>query len=55
MLYSFLSSLTENYSYLNVFKYITFRTGLSVVTSFIIVFIIGEPLIKIFKNNKFSK
>ena len=54
MLYSFLSSLTENYSYLNVFKYITFRTGLSVITSFVIVFIIGEPLIKIFQKNQIS-
>jgi phospho-N-acetylmuramoyl-pentapeptide-transferase len=54
MLYSILSSFTENYSYLNVFKYITFRTGLSVVTSFMIVFIIGEPLIKIFKKNQIS-
>jgi len=54
MLYSFLSSLTENYSFLNVFKYITFRTGLSVVTSFVIVFIIGEPLIKIFQKNQIS-
>ena len=54
MLYSFLLSLTENYSFLNVFKYITFRTGLSVITSFIIVFLIGEPLIKIFKKNQIS-
>tara|TARA_B100000767_G_scaffold265755_1_gene282206 strand:- start:3813 stop:4898 length:1086 start_codon:yes stop_codon:yes gene_type:complete len=54
MLYSLLTSLTENYSFLNVFKYITFRTGLSVVTSFIIVFIIGEPLIKIFQKNQIS-
>jgi phospho-N-acetylmuramoyl-pentapeptide-transferase len=54
MLYSFLSSLIENYSFLNVFKYITFRTGLSVVTSFIVVFIIGEPLIKIFQKNQIS-
>ena len=54
MLYSLLASLTENYSFLNVFKYITFRTGLSVITSFIIVFIIGEPLIKIFKKNQIS-
>ena len=54
MLYSFLSSLTENYSFLNVFKYITFRTGLSVVTSFMVVFIIGEPLIKIFQKNQIS-
>ena len=54
MLYSFLSSLAENYSFLNVFKYITFRTGLSVITSFVIVFLIGEPLIKIFKKNQIS-
>ena len=54
MLYSFLSSLAENYSFLNVFKYITFRTGLSVITSFIIVFLIGEPLIRIFKTNQIS-
>jgi len=54
MFYSLLLSFTENYSYLNVFKYITFRTGLSVITSFIIVFIIGEPLIKIFQKNQIS-
>jgi len=54
MFYSFLSSLIENYSFLNVFKYITFRTGLSVITSFIIVFIIGEPLIRIFQRNQIS-
>ena len=54
MLYSFLLSLVDSYSYLNVFKYITFRTGLSVVTSFIIVFLIGKPLIKIFKKKQIS-
>jgi len=54
MFYSFLSSLAENYSFLNVFKYITFRTGLSVVTSFLVVFLIGEPLIRIFKKNQIS-
>jgi len=52
MLYSFLLSLVDNYSYLNVFKYITFRTGLSVFTSFIIVFLIGEPLIKMFAKKQ---
>jgi len=54
MLYSFLLSLVDNYSYLNVFKYITFRTGLAIVTSFIIVFLIGEPLIKIFAKKQIS-
>jgi len=52
MLYSFFSSLVENYSFLNVFKYITVRIALSVITSFIIVFLIGEPLIKIFKRRQ---
>ena len=52
MLYSFFSSLVEQYSFLNVFKYITVRIALSVITSFIIVFLIGEPLIKIFKRRQ---
>ena len=52
MLYSFLTSLIETYSFLNVFKYITFRTGLSVVTSLIIIFLIGNPLINYFARNK---
>ena len=50
MLFHFLTSLIEQYSFLNVFKYLTFRTGLSVITSLIIVFIIGAPLIKIFSE-----
>ena len=47
MLFHFFTSLIEQYSF-NVFKYLTFRTGLSVMTSLVIVFIIGGPLIKIF-------
>ena len=54
MLFSFLTSLVENYSFLNVFKYITFRTGLSVITSLLIVFLIGNPLIKIFSKNQIT-
>ena len=54
MLYSFLTSLVDQYSFLNVFKYITFRTGLAVVTSLSIVFIIGGPLIKIFSKNQIT-
>ena len=47
MLFSLLTSLIDQYSFLNVFKYLTFRTGLSVVTSLVVVFIIGGPLNKI--------
>ena len=50
MLFSLLTSFIDQYSFLNVFKYLTFRTGLSVITSLIIVFIIGGPLIKIFSE-----
>ena len=50
MLFHFFKSLVEQYSFFNVFKYLTFRTGLSVMTSLVVVFIIGEPLIKIFSE-----
>ncbi len=54
MLYSLLVSLIENFSVFNVFKYITFRTGLSVITSLLIVFLIGGPFIETFSKNKIS-
>ena len=50
MLFNLLTSLIEQYSFLNVFRYLTFRTGLSVVTSLVVVFIIGAPLIKLFSE-----
>ena len=50
MLFHFLTSLIDQYSFLNVFKYLTVRTGISVLTSLIVVFIIGSPLIKIFSE-----
>ena len=51
MLFNLLTSFIDQYSFLNVFKYLTFRTGLSVVTSLVVVFIIGGPLIKLFSEN----
>ncbi len=50
MLFHFFTSLIDQYSFFNVFKYLTFRTGLSVMTSLIIVFLIGGPLIKLFSE-----
>ena len=50
MLFEFFTSLVDQYSFLNVFKYLTFRTGLSLMTSLIIVFLIGGPLIKFFSK-----
>ena len=54
MLFNLLTSLIENYSFLNVFKYLTFRTGLSLITSLTVVFLIGGPLIKIFSKNQIA-
>ena len=48
MLFNLLISLIDSYSFLNVFKYLTFRTGLSVITSLTVVFLIGGPLIRLF-------
>jgi len=52
VLYNFLLNFVEYFTFLNVFKYITFRTGLSVFTSLFIVLIIGSPFIKYFSSRK---
>ena len=52
MLYEFLLSYVESFTFLNVFKYITFRTGLAFFTSLLIALLIGEPFIKLFSNRK---
>jgi len=54
MLYSLLLSLSETYPGFFVFKFLTFRTGLSVGTSLIISFLIGGPLIRSFSNNQIT-
>ena len=50
MLYQFLLNFVDSFGFLNVFKYLTFRTGLSVFTSLVIVLIFGSPFIKFFSN-----
>ena len=52
MLYQFLLNFVDTFSFLNVFKYLTFRTGLSLFTSLIIVLVVGEPFIKFFSRKK---
>jgi phospho-N-acetylmuramoyl-pentapeptide-transferase len=52
MLYQFLLNFVDTFGFLNVFKYITFRTGLSLFTSLIIVLLIGGPFINFFSNKK---
>src|SRR6056300_1062 len=52
MLYQFLLNFVDTFSFLNVFKYLTFRTGLSFFTSLVVVLVIGGPFIKFFSNQK---
>ena len=48
MLYSLILNFVDQYSFLNVFKYLTFRTGLAMFTSMVVVLLIGIPFIKFF-------
>ena len=52
MLYELLLNYVETFTFLNVFKYITFRTGLAFFTSLSIALLIGGPFIRIFSNRK---
>ena len=52
MLYEILLKYVETFTFLNVFKYITFRTGLAFFTSLLIALLIGGPFIKLFSNRK---
>ena len=48
MLYNLILDFIDQYTFLNVFKYLTFRTGLAMFTSMIIVLLIGTPFINFF-------
>ena len=52
MLYDLLLDYIETFTFLNVFKYITFRTGLAFFTSLLIALLIGGPFIRLFSNKK---
>ena len=52
MLFSLFSHLVDMFSFFNVFKYLTVRTGLSMFTSMIVVFIVGNPLINYFSSKQ---
>ena len=52
MLFSLFSNLVEIFSFLNVFKYLTVRTGLSMFTSMVVVFLVGGPLINYFSSHQ---
>ena len=52
MLFSLFSNLVDTFSIFNVFKYLTVRTGLSMFTAMIVVFIVGNPLINLFSSKQ---
>lgn len=50
MLYYFLVPLAGEYDVFNLFRYLTFRSGGAVITSLLICFIIGRPVIRWLKS-----
>ena len=52
MLFELFSILVNQFSFLNVFKYLTVRTGLSMFTAMVVVFLVGNPLINFFSSKQ---
>ncbi len=52
MLYSLFSNLIDIFSFLNVFKFLTVRTGLAMFTSMLVVFLVGNPFINYFSSRQ---
>lgn len=52
MLYNILFPMAEQFSALNVFRYLTFRTGGAVMTALIISFLFGPVVINMLKNRQ---
>jgi phospho-N-acetylmuramoyl-pentapeptide-transferase len=48
-MFYWLTSLSDQVSFLNVFRYITFRTGGSIVTALVFVFLFGGPIIDLLR------
>jgi len=52
MLYHFLYSLSDTIPTLNVFRYLTFRTGGSIVTALVVCFVFGPSFIRWLKSKQ---
>ena len=46
MLFNLLAPLSEELSVLNLFRYLTFRSGGAVLTALLLSFLIGGPVIR---------
>lgn len=52
MLYLFLTPLSEEFIFFNLFRYITFRTGAAVLTALLICFVIAPGMIRWLKSKQ---
>ncbi len=52
MLYHFLVPYSDQLQFLNVFRYLTFRTGGSIVTAMVVCFVFGPAFIRGLKNKQ---
>src|ERR1700693_1379091 len=48
-MFYWLTELSDKVSFLNVFRYITFRTGGAIVTALVFVFLFGGPIIDLLR------
>ncbi len=55
MLYWLLYSLESELSLLNVFRYITFRSGMAAITAFLFVLIFGKPFIRYIQRKQYGQ
>ena len=54
MLYNLLTNYSDTFSFLNFFNFLTVRTGLAIITSMVIVFLIGDKFINYFSTKKIT-
>ena len=52
MLYEFLVPLADEFGALNVFRYLTFRTGGAVITALVVSFVFGPMVIRMLKSRQ---
>ena len=52
MIYNLASYYANDYSFLNIFKYITFRAGAAFATAMLICFLIGPYIINFLKKKQ---
>ncbi len=54
-MFYFLSNFAADFSFLNIFRYITFRAGMAAFTSFVLCLIFGPIFIRLFKEHKIKE